>query len=339
MVIGIGLDLVETARVERALDAARRALRARSSWTRRRRARCRPPAPSARRPGARRRGQGGGEQGAGDGLEPGRALARRGRLPLPRGQRCGSTAAPPRGARRWARAAGATCGSRSAGRSPSASSGSSRELRARPERNQLVTVAMVFAVFTGFAFVLPFLPLFVRELGVEEPERAALWAGVLIGIAPLLAGLLAPVWGRLADRHGHKCDRRCGPRVLRGHPRAVRRREERQRAPRAPDRHRPLRRHRPPRPGHGHRAGPAGGDRPRGRPHPGRADPLGGDRSLRRRAPRRHDRHPPHVPRHRGAVRAWRSSSSWRSTRSAATPGESRGAGAELPHGGRPRPG
>jgi MFS transporter, DHA1 family, multidrug resistance protein len=71
-------------------------------------------------------------------------------------------------------------------------------------RNQLVTVAMVFAVFTGFAFVLPFLPLFVRELGVREPERAASWAGVLIGISPLLAGLLAPVWGRLADRHGHK---------------------------------------------------------------------------------------------------------------------------------------
>jgi DHA1 family multidrug resistance protein-like MFS transporter len=71
-------------------------------------------------------------------------------------------------------------------------------------RNQLVTVAMVFAVFTGFAFVLPFLPLYVRELGVREPEAAALWAGVLIGVSPLLAGLLAPVWGRFADRHGHK---------------------------------------------------------------------------------------------------------------------------------------
>ena len=72
-------------------------------------------------------------------------------------------------------------------------------------RNLLVTVAMVFAVFTGFAFVLPFLPLFVvRELGVAEPERAALWAGVLIGVAPLLAGLLAPAWGRLADRYGQK---------------------------------------------------------------------------------------------------------------------------------------
>ena len=59
-------------------------------------------------------------------------------------------------------------------------------------------------VFTGFAFVLPFLPLYVRELGVEDEEHAALWAGVLIGVAPLLAGLLAPVWGRLADRYGQK---------------------------------------------------------------------------------------------------------------------------------------
>lgn len=75
---------------------------------------------------------------------------------------------------------------------------------AAARKNLLVTVAMVFSVFTGFAFVLPFLPLFVRDLGVAEPERAALWAGVLIGVSPLLAGLLAPVWGRLADRHGHK---------------------------------------------------------------------------------------------------------------------------------------
>jgi MFS family permease len=71
-------------------------------------------------------------------------------------------------------------------------------------RNQYVMVATVFVVFTGFAFVLPFLPLYVRELGVDDDERAVLWAGVLIGVAPLLAGLLAPFWGRLADRYGHK---------------------------------------------------------------------------------------------------------------------------------------
>jgi MFS family permease len=72
------------------------------------------------------------------------------------------------------------------------------------QRSQYVTVAAVFVVFTGFAFVLPFLPLFVHELGVEDQATAALWAGVLIGVAPLAAGLLAPVWGRLADRHGYK---------------------------------------------------------------------------------------------------------------------------------------
>lgn len=71
-------------------------------------------------------------------------------------------------------------------------------------RNQYVMVATVFVVFTGFAFVLPFLPLYVRELGVRGDEAVALWAGVLVGVSPLIAGLMAPVWGRLADRHGQK---------------------------------------------------------------------------------------------------------------------------------------
>ena len=71
-------------------------------------------------------------------------------------------------------------------------------------RNLLVTFVTVFVVFTAFAFVLPFLPLYVRQLGVRDERAVALWAGVLIGVAPLLAGLLAPVWGRLADRYGHK---------------------------------------------------------------------------------------------------------------------------------------
>jgi DHA1 family multidrug resistance protein-like MFS transporter len=80
-----------------------------------------------------------------------------------------------------------------------------RLLGATPwQRNQRVMAATVFVVFTGFAFVLPFLPLYVRALGVTDDGDAALWAGVLIGVSPLLAGLLAPVWGRLADRHGQK---------------------------------------------------------------------------------------------------------------------------------------
>lgn len=63
---------------------------------------------------------------------------------------------------------------------------------------------MTFAAFLGLGFALPFLPLFVQELGVSDPGDAAQWAGVLIGVGPLLAGLLAPFWGGLADRHGYK---------------------------------------------------------------------------------------------------------------------------------------
>jgi DHA1 family multidrug resistance protein-like MFS transporter len=63
---------------------------------------------------------------------------------------------------------------------------------------------MTFAAFLGLGFALPFLPLFVQELGVKDPVDAAQWAGVLIGVGPLLAGLLAPFWGGLADRHGYK---------------------------------------------------------------------------------------------------------------------------------------
>ncbi len=63
---------------------------------------------------------------------------------------------------------------------------------------------MTFAAFLGLGFVLPFLPLFVQELGVQDPVDAAQWAGFLIGVGPLLAGLLAPFWGGLADRHGYK---------------------------------------------------------------------------------------------------------------------------------------
>lgn len=71
-------------------------------------------------------------------------------------------------------------------------------------RNRYVLAITVFVIYTGFAFVIPLLPLYVEELGVSDKVAAAQWAGVLIGVAPLLAGLLAPFWGRVGDRHGHK---------------------------------------------------------------------------------------------------------------------------------------
>jgi MFS family permease len=56
----------------------------------------------------------------------------------------------------------------------------------------------------GFQFFSPFLPLYVRELGVTEPGGIALWSGLLSAVTPAVSGFLSPLFGRLADRLGRK---------------------------------------------------------------------------------------------------------------------------------------
>ncbi|HBY98489.1 MAG TPA: hypothetical protein DEP84_31860 [Chloroflexi bacterium] len=72
------------------------------------------------------------------------------------------------------------------------------------QRNQFVLVLSIFITLLSFNFVLPFLPLYMQELGVTDPQRAALWSGAMLSIAPLLSSLAALFWGALADRYGYK---------------------------------------------------------------------------------------------------------------------------------------
>ncbi|MBI4336411.1 MAG: MFS transporter [Chloroflexi bacterium] len=64
--------------------------------------------------------------------------------------------------------------------------------------------ALQAVVVIGFSFVFPFLSLFVQELGITEPRRAAFWGGLALGIPGLLMFLSSPVWGAIADRYGRK---------------------------------------------------------------------------------------------------------------------------------------
>jgi DHA1 family multidrug resistance protein-like MFS transporter len=48
------------------------------------------------------------------------------------------------------------------------------------------------------------MPLYVRELGVTDPGRIALWSGLLAAVTPAVSGALGPFFGRLADRFGRK---------------------------------------------------------------------------------------------------------------------------------------
>jgi MFS family permease len=58
--------------------------------------------------------------------------------------------------------------------------------------------------FSGFTLAMPFLPLYVRLLGVSDVGAIALWTGTTLGVTPALSALLSPFWGRLADRFGRK---------------------------------------------------------------------------------------------------------------------------------------
>jgi len=61
-----------------------------------------------------------------------------------------------------------------------------------------------FMGFTGFTLVMPFLPLYFQQLGVTDVGEIALWSGLSLGVTPGLTAILAPFWGRLADRYGRK---------------------------------------------------------------------------------------------------------------------------------------
>ncbi|HET7343106.1 MAG TPA: MFS transporter, partial [Methylomirabilota bacterium] len=71
-------------------------------------------------------------------------------------------------------------------------------------RNVWALTLIVFIAYVGFQFNSPFLPLFVHELGVQDPRSVALWSGVLSAVTPAVSGLLGPWFGRLADRFGRK---------------------------------------------------------------------------------------------------------------------------------------
>jgi MFS transporter, DHA1 family, multidrug resistance protein len=71
-------------------------------------------------------------------------------------------------------------------------------------RNLFAVTAASFIGFMGFTLVMPFLPLYFRLLGVEDVGRVAMWSGLSLGVTPALTAILAPFWGRLADRFGRK---------------------------------------------------------------------------------------------------------------------------------------
>jgi MFS family permease len=71
-------------------------------------------------------------------------------------------------------------------------------------RNLIVCVLGSFTTIVAMTLMLPFLPLYVEQLGVAGRAAIAEWSGVAYGASFFAAALVAPLWGRLADRYGRK---------------------------------------------------------------------------------------------------------------------------------------
>lgn len=60
--------------------------------------------------------------------------------------------------------------------------------------------------FTGLAIsqILPFLPLYIQQLGVESHSALTLWSGLTFSVTFMVSAIVSPMWGSLADRKGRK---------------------------------------------------------------------------------------------------------------------------------------
>jgi DHA1 family multidrug resistance protein-like MFS transporter len=72
------------------------------------------------------------------------------------------------------------------------------------QRTLVVVWVAEFVALIGFAVVIPFLPFYVQELGVSDPDQVKFWSGLVLSAHAITMGIFAPIWGSLADRHGRK---------------------------------------------------------------------------------------------------------------------------------------
>jgi DHA1 family multidrug resistance protein-like MFS transporter len=67
-----------------------------------------------------------------------------------------------------------------------------------------IMVSVQLLMSSSFSISVPFLPLFIQQLGVAPLANVEVWSGAIMSIGFVTAALLSPVWGALSDRYGRK---------------------------------------------------------------------------------------------------------------------------------------
>ncbi|WP_039058043.1 multidrug efflux MFS transporter MdtG [Enterobacter sp. Bisph1] len=72
------------------------------------------------------------------------------------------------------------------------------------KRNLTVVWFGCFLTGAAFSLVMPFLPLYIEQLGITDPGALNMWSGLVFSITFLFSAVASPFWGGLADRKGRK---------------------------------------------------------------------------------------------------------------------------------------
>lgn len=59
-------------------------------------------------------------------------------------------------------------------------------------------------VITGFSMRAPFMPQYLKELGVTSTEGQAYWTGLMLSFGAGMQAITSPIWGSVADKYGRK---------------------------------------------------------------------------------------------------------------------------------------
>jgi MFS family permease len=71
-------------------------------------------------------------------------------------------------------------------------------------KNLFIVWFCQFLAMIGMSAVVPFLPLFIRDLGVTELNETAFWSGLVFAGPFFVSFFLTPVWGSMGDKYGRK---------------------------------------------------------------------------------------------------------------------------------------
>jgi MFS family permease len=71
-------------------------------------------------------------------------------------------------------------------------------------RNLYVCLFGSFVNMAGMTILLPFLPNYIRDLGVSDETAIVFWSAAAFSASFIAAGLVSPIWGYLADLYGRK---------------------------------------------------------------------------------------------------------------------------------------